>query len=139
MASSSTRLEYDNCAYKQELRQSTDPMRYQLYSGKYVNCGNICRADKNFPANGIALVDVESELKGINRINSRCNESKHPYYDSEHIIRTNDPRLPPHITPYACERDIVPNNIPKMTHPGFGPMNPNVCDGSYPVNYYSKF
>ena len=41
---SSNRLMYDSCAYKQKLGESTSPLNYNLYTGKYENCAK-CRVD----------------------------------------------------------------------------------------------
>ena len=32
-----TRLDYDGCAYAKELQESTSPLEYLMYKGKYEN------------------------------------------------------------------------------------------------------
>ena len=41
---SSNRLMYDSCAYEKSLQQSTSPLNYALYTGKYENTAK-CRIE----------------------------------------------------------------------------------------------
>ena len=72
-----TNLRYDECDYKHQLHQSTTPLGFQLDPVKYENCSP-CRMELGIVAgNNVSLprgnlVDVESELRGISRIASRC-------------------------------------------------------------------
>jgi len=74
---SSNRLSYDSCAYKKALQQSTSPLDYMLYTGKYDNCAK-CRIEfGTVGGNGVSLfsgnlVDLESDLRGQTRIASLC-------------------------------------------------------------------
>ena len=49
-------------------------------------------------------------------------------------LLTNDSRVAPHITPYACERGhigenaVITTNMQMPQHPGFRVPNPNICD-----------
>lgn len=67
--SGSNRLIYDNCYYNQWLHDSVNPFVYQMYEGKYENCGK-CR-DQHF-YHPYDLVDVESELRNQSRPISKC-------------------------------------------------------------------
>ena len=84
---SSNRLSYDACAYKDSLRQSTDPLNYMLYTGKYDNSAK-CRIEFGVVGgNGVSLftgnlVDLESDLRGQTRLASNC--SSKLYHPSEH-------------------------------------------------------
>jgi hypothetical protein len=75
---SSNRLIYDNCAYEQKLNQSTAPGNYSMYPGKYEN-SSPCRIQLGqVGGNGVSLytgnmVDLESDLFGIDRQASLCN------------------------------------------------------------------
>ena len=52
---SSNRLIYDECAYKKSLQQSTDPLEYSLYTGKYENTAK-CRIELgSVGGNGVSL------------------------------------------------------------------------------------
>ena len=44
---SSNRLMYDACAYKKRLQESTTPLDYTLYPGKFENCSK-CRIELGF-------------------------------------------------------------------------------------------
>ena len=74
---SSNRLSYDACAYEKSLQQSTSPLDYVLYNGKYENCSK-CRFEFGVVGgNGVSLfdgnlVDLESELRGQTREASLC-------------------------------------------------------------------
>ena len=74
---SSNRLSYDACAYQTNLQQSTSPLDYMLYTGKYENCAK-CRIEFGVVGgNGVSLfsgnlVDLESDLRGQTRIASSC-------------------------------------------------------------------
>ena len=64
---SSNRLMYDSCAYEKSLQQSTSPLDYALYTGKYENTAK-CRIEFGLVGgNGVSqysgnLVDLESDL-----------------------------------------------------------------------------
>lgn len=86
---SSNRLSYDACAYKTELKQSTDPLEYMMYQGKYNNDFK-CRVEFGLVGgNGVSvysgnLVDLESDLRGQTRLASDCPEKMFkPLYDKE--------------------------------------------------------
>ena len=65
----SNRLIYDDCFYKQYLYGSVSPFVYNMYEGKFENCGK-CRKDKFY--HPYDLVDVESELRNQTRPMSAC-------------------------------------------------------------------
>lgn len=154
-----TRKMYDGCASQQDVKQSTDPLELILDVNKYVHCNNICKPTNQRPSNqrpsnqhpsnqrpsnqhpsnqyspnSALLVDVESSLWGIDKSASRCDSAKHPFCGPQGCLLTKDPRIPPHITPYACERGnqgdnaIVTTNMKKHVDPGFRLPNPNICN-----------
>jgi len=69
---SSNRLIYDKCAYATEIKESTEPLEYNLFLGKFENCKQCPISD--FP--NILLfgpkTDTESESLGLTRPNSKC-------------------------------------------------------------------
>ena len=75
----STRLIYDECAYKNKLKQSNESLDYTLYPGKFYNCSK-CRMELGqVGGNGVSLysgnlVDLESDLMGIQRTNPKCDQ-----------------------------------------------------------------
>ena len=86
---SSNRLSYDECAYKTNLKQSTDPLEYMMYQGKYNNDSK-CRFEFGLlGGNGVSiysgnLVDLESDLRGQTRVLSDCPDKMfNPSYDKE--------------------------------------------------------
>jgi len=72
------RLPYDSCAYAKTLQQSTEPLDYNLYRGKFESCEQCPEGlypnDLDF---GIRA-DVESDLKGQLRTGSKCDAEKFP-------------------------------------------------------------
>ena len=129
-----TRKMYDSCAIQQDTRQSTDPLELILDVTKYVHCNNICKPAKEYPPNAALLADMESSLWGLDKLSSKCDSSKHPFCGPNGCLLTKDPRVAPHITPYACERGhvgenaVVTTNMQMPKHPGFRIPNVNICD-----------
>jgi len=129
-----TRKMYDDCAYKQSAKQSTDPLELVIDITKYVNCNNMCQPTRPIPRNSILLVDVESSLKGLDKTASDCDCDKHPFCGPKGCLLTNDSRIAPHITPYVCDRGrpgdnaVVTTNIRAPDHPGYHVPNINICE-----------
>ncbi|BCS83080.1 hypothetical protein QLL95_gp1043 [Cotonvirus japonicus] len=142
MSGSFTRKMYDGCATQQVTKQSTDPLELILDVNKYVNCNNLCKLPRNPNPSSAQLVDVESSLRGIDKLASRCDSAKHPFCAPNGCLLTNDPRVPPHITPYACERGhagdraVITTNMRMPTHPGYNLPDPNICNNNS-NGYYS--
>jgi hypothetical protein len=139
-----TRRMYDSCAFNQDTKQRTDPLQLIMDVTKYVHCGNICRPSAEYPPNAAALVDVESSLWGLDKLSSKCDSAKHPFCGPEGCLLTRDPRIAPHITPYACERGhigekaVITTNMKMPLNPGYRVPNPNTCNAQmngYYVNY----
>lgn len=139
-----TRKIYDGCAIQQDTKQSTDPLELVLDVTKYVHCNNICKPTGQYPPNAALLVDVESSLWGIDKLASRCDSSKHPFCGPNGCLLTKDPKVAPHITPYACERGhagemaVVTTNMQMPQHPGFRVPNPNICSAQGNGYYVDK-
>ena len=104
---SSNHLKYDTCAYATTIKESTEPLEYWLYKGKYETC-NEC-PNGNFTDNieFTLRADVESELHGLTRPNSDCPSLK---YDPTKNF--NYPNFSP---PIMCQGiyGITPSNLVK--------------------------
>lgn len=103
------RLMYDKCAYATEIKESTGPLEYNLYKGKYENCKQceICKYPNNIEFG--ARADTESELYGLNRPSTLCPSLK---YDPTKQFKN------PEFSPAKmCESIyyITPNNLEKPT------------------------
>jgi len=78
----STRLSSDTCAYKTKITESTAPLNYSMYTGKYENCSK-CRVELGIVGgNNVSLfsgnlVDLESDLRGQTRPASLCPSMKY--------------------------------------------------------------
>ena len=72
-----TRLQYDTCEFKQELSDNVSVLGYLMDPVKYNHC-TPCRSELGLVGgNNVSqakgnLVDLENDLFGINRGNSRC-------------------------------------------------------------------
>jgi len=122
---SSNRTMYDNCAYQKNLYESTSPLSFTLYQGKFENC-NKCVHDKFWTP--YQLVDIETELRNQNRPLSQCDQFKYsPNCKRSNLcLSTFDPSIPVVPAPEVCP--IVYNNIPKQLTPGYSLPNPNFCN-----------
>ncbi len=128
----STNLIYDKCAYGQRVATSTDPLKYQLYYGKFSNSARPNKeqlkdgqyeqcpsANKCYDKKSLLRVDVESDLKNITRVASQCVTFKyHPNCNNEKsCVRKNDSRVPFYTPPYLNE--IRPTNQSKPVSKAF--------------------
>ena len=105
-----TRLDYDCCAYSKDLKESTSPLEYWLYKGKYENCKN-CPDNTNNIEFG-AKADVENELWNLTRSATKCPSKKYdPASKFKHVNTTN---------PVACDR--IPSGL-APTGIGYNPDN----------------
>jgi hypothetical protein len=127
---SSNRLTYDNCAYQKKLYESTSPFVYQMYDGKFENCGK-CKKDKFYRP--FDLVDVESELRNISRPSSKCDQFKYTpdCKKSNTCMSTFDASAPVVYVPEICP--IVFNNLPKINHPGYKVPVQDFCGNVKPM------
>lgn len=123
---SSNRPIYDNCAYQKRLYESTSPLAYQLYQGKFENCDK-CIFDNFYTPYDARIVDTESELKNLTRPLSECDQFKYSptCKRSGMCISTFDKRAPVVYVAEMCP--IVYNNIPKMTSKGYKVPNQKFC------------
>lgn len=115
---------YDKCVYEKDLAESTKPLQYHMYFGKFENC-NKCRCDKFYTKH--SLVDIESELRNQTRPLSKCDQHKYQptCKRSNSCISTFDRSVPVVLPPDLCP--ILFNNIPKQTSPGYTLPSANIC------------
>jgi hypothetical protein len=104
---SSNRLTYDKCAYATEIKESTGPLEYNLFKGKYEN-------DLHCPVSDFTNIlefgnraDVENELYGLNRIGSLCPSLKYNPTKNNSAVNFSPPKM------CASIYNITPNNLEK--------------------------
>ena len=121
---SSNRTAYDKCNYQKRLHESTQPLSYALYEGKYENCSK-CIYDKFYTP--MDLVSIESELRGQTRPLSNCDQFQYnPHHRrSKRSISTFDKNVPVVLAPEICP--IVHNNLSRVRSNGIHLPNPNFC------------
>jgi len=123
----STRLIYDECAYRKELCESTSPYAWMMYNGKFDH-EQKCKKDKYWRPFDPEVVDVESDLKNINRPATKCPELKYnpKCQKSGYCISTYDPKVPVILDSDVCP--VVFNNIPRQKSNGIpDPEKVNKC------------
>lgn len=140
----STHLMYDTCETIQQTNTSVGPGDYRMFKNAYVPCNNMCRPRGPQPPNPIALVDIESELKLISRIASKCEQSKYPYCNGggDGCIMTNDPRVANYVNPYLCDRSITPTNLKPFRSSWLSDIPDDWCApmaNKSGVTFYSQF
>lgn len=117
------RLSYDSCAYSKNLQQSTDPLEYNLFKGKFESCNYCSVGDFTNNLDFGVRSDVESNLKGQTIIGSKCPSNQFP----ANLI----PPAP--FTPMTtCQNiyNITPNNLVKQTTNGLKDLDSygqNMC------------
>jgi hypothetical protein len=91
------RLRYDTCAYQQELTESVGTLAYVLDPNRFENC-NKCRMEFGI-VGGTAvshakgnLVDLESDLRGTTRLQSKCPTLKYQNPCPEGNMTTCQPK-----------------------------------------------
>jgi hypothetical protein len=111
------RLSYDNCEYRKTLQQSTSPLMYKMSRYQFENC-DICTYDGRVYA-PFDLVDQESELIGLTRPNSKCDELKYDPRcpDSSLCTSTFSKSVPIVYAWDVCP--VVCNNLKKFRTPGY--------------------
>jgi len=121
---SSNRLIYDKCAYASEIKESTGPLEYNLFKGKYENCKTCPTGEFSNNLEFGSRADTESELYGINRLTTKCPTLK---FDPSKQFKY------PEFSPARmCENihHITPSNLVKPTSNMLNETNLgiNFCD-----------
>ena len=110
---SSNRLVYDKCAYKKAVQESTDPLNYMLYTGKFER-NNQCMISRGVVGgNNVSvwagnMVDLESNLMGVDRRASLCPKNQY------HPMCKNDGKLGLPSGTYDCQGNLVPKPMCDM-------------------------
>ena len=123
MHHSFNRLRYDDCAYDKYVSESISPLSYLLNPVQKKNT-NLCHNDANkcryntkmarnataypwytgkvvqreYDCGGGYLIDIESELRGQNRLATQCPHRKYqPHYPMKPVQK----HMPPELCPYV--------------------------------------
>lgn len=128
----SSRLPYDDCAYPDRLKESTDPLNYKLSKDQIYNCDRclstlgprssymghgVSRAIDTKYAESQDLVDLESTLSNRDVKTSKCKRGKVNHADLSKY-RLHDAKL--------CGNKLNPENT-RLSHPAatYRDMNVN--------------
>lgn len=106
---SSNRLIYDKCAYATTIKESTSPLEYNLYRGKYENCKQCSVGDHTNNLEFGSRASAESELHGLTRPGTLCPSLKYDPTKGYDAPKFSPARM--------CESIyyITPNNLEKPT------------------------
>jgi hypothetical protein len=109
---SSNRLSYDKCSYAKEVEQSTSPLNYQMFKGKYENCKKCAKGDHTNVLDFGVRADVESELRNQTRSNSNCPSKKYNPKKAFKGAKITHPGI--------CDINVLAlNNLGRPTGPGY--------------------
>mgnify|MGYP003327773498 FL=1 len=125
-----THSKFDTCATNQQKDANKSIFNYIVDSSRFINkneCNNYTAPFLTYIPTGVLNfnVDIENDLKGINRHNSKCNDCKfHPSEQELQQIQTEMPNGPLYDkypnNKKECPKDfnILPNGyIPNTTLP----------------------
>jgi len=129
---SSNHLKYDTCAYATTVKESTEPLEYWLYKGKYEVCNPCKNGDFTNNLEFTSRADVESELFGLTRQSTDCPSLK---YDP--TKQFNNPMFSP---PILCQSiyGITPSNLVNPTSNMLNENNLGINLCSPPLNDSKK-
>lgn len=144
MSGYNSRFLYDQCTFDQNLKSTTEPCKYRLVSDKYEHdqmtikngsCSTVeqqksgCKScvvnsKANIEAKWSTIglrTDIESDLKTINRPNTRCADLKFHPCGPTCNKKYCEKKCPNHVVvnTLICNRDIVPTNNFMPTTTGF--------------------
>lgn len=121
MSGKYTRLNYDKDAYAEQLTRSTDPLLYRLDPNYAINCGK-CFAPYGPRAGQPASeaigqqIDIDSILRGVNKINTKSNKQQMPDSISQYNLFTyND--CPDKLEPEYSRYTYPAYDIKGLTNP----------------------
>lgn len=115
----SNRPMYDQCNYQKRVFESTSPLGYVMYHGKFENCNKFSCNDTPIRT-PMELVDVESELRNITRPLSECDQHKYNPNCKRSATCWPTKEMPVVSAPEVCP--IIHNNIPRVTNNGLPAM-----------------
>jgi hypothetical protein len=130
---------YDSCAYEKSLQQSTSPLDYALYTGKYENTAK-CRIEFGLVGgNGVSqysgnLVDLESDLRGQTRAATLCPCKKYGPECKSASCNNKGNGLP--CSSSSCKKEMTHQAACQMQ---YYPKVPMPKDLKYSKCNYSKF
>lgn len=114
-----TSLHYDQCSFNQQLSLSGDILSWQLYGGKFENCGKCVYNGRFIRPFDADVIDRESELTNRTRSSTICNKNKYnpKCAKSGNCVSTYDASNPVVLAPEVCP--IIHNNIRRPTNVGY--------------------
>jgi hypothetical protein len=119
---------YDDCAFKQRTMTSVEPLFYELYNGKFEHKVTCRKNDGSKLANNWTTigprVDVESELQYRTIPLTKCATEKYIAcgFTGNNAKKSNSYTGCQNnvvITPFLCDRDVVPTNMKMPKSKGF--------------------
>ena len=115
------RLDYDKCAYAQKLTESTSPLCYLLYKGKYEHNKDCKLSAHPNDMSQLNKTVVENELYNLTRTSTTCSSKK--YNPTQKVD------VPKHSPARLCENvhQLTPSGLPKITSNGLSDGTNGKC------------
>lgn len=112
------RLKYDQCAFNTDVKESVSSLDYYLFLGKYENEKGCPNGDHSNIVELVERANVENELYGLNRQNTKCPEGKYNPNNSDF----KSPDFSPNI---LCQSIyyLTPTNLEKPTTNMLNPIS----------------
>lgn len=117
MDSRLTGLRYDPCAAQQHHQQQTAPFEHMMDISKFVHPNRLHSGPESRPLGQLDIVDVESSLMGLDRVQSRCEGGRYPLCSENGCLINRDGRIPTNDTPYVFDRNVATGQIPTPALP----------------------
>jgi hypothetical protein len=102
---SSNRLMYDKCAYDQRLKENCSVLDHVMEESRFRNKKNCSFKSAKVDQFIGARVDIESQLRNLDKQNTLCSEKKKVKKDKKKEA----------VNPYLCERDLQVKKLPDGT------------------------
>ncbi len=110
------RLDYDTCAYAKKIQESTEPLDYWLFLGKYESCNHCETTDYTNNLDFTVRTQVENDLKGQTRKGTKCPKEKFPLNTEQAV------GFSPAIICQSIYK-LTPSNVVKPTTSGLKNIN----------------
>jgi hypothetical protein len=107
---SSNRLMYDKCAYDQRLKESCNVLDHVMEEARFRNKKNCTFKSAKVDQFIGARVDIESQLRNLDKQNTLCSEKKYKQDKKDKKDKKKEA-----VNPYLCERDLQVKKLPDGT------------------------
>jgi hypothetical protein len=108
---SSNRLTYDKCAYDQRLKESCGVLDHVMEESRFRNKKNCSFKSAKIDQFIGARVDIESQLRNLDKQTSLCSDNK---FKGDKKEKKKEKKKET-VNPYLCERELQYKKLPDGT------------------------